>query len=57
MNEKIKDPRFKASDAWNKMRYVHSPLTPKAGGKIVVHYFYNVSTKSVKQLKIKYRGR
>jgi hypothetical protein len=39
------------------MRYVHRPLTPKAGGKIVVHYFYKVGTKSVKQVKIKYRGR
>lgn len=57
MNNKIKDPRFKAADGWQKMRYVHRPLTPKAGGKIVVHYFHNAAKKSVKQVKIKYRGR
>ena len=57
MNEKIKDQRFKAADGWNKMRYVHRPLTLRAGGKIVVHYFYNISSRSVKQVKIKYRGR
>lgn len=56
MADKIKDPRFKASDGWQKMRYTHRPLTPKSGGKIVVHYFYNTVLKSTKQVKIKYRN-
>lgn len=57
MKNKIKDPRFQPQNGWQKMRYVHQPLTPKAGGKVVIHYFYNTMTKSAKQVKIKYRGR
>ncbi len=52
MKGAIKDNSYKRILGWRKMQYTHQPLTAK-GSKVTVHYFYNIFTKSARQLKVK----
>lgn len=52
MKGRITDSSYKRIFGWRKMQYVHYPLTTKAK-KVVVHYFYNIFTRSIRQVKIK----
>ena len=49
MKNQINDPAFKRTLGWRKMEYTHY----SRGYKITVHYFYNIYTHSIQQLKLK----
>ncbi|MGA3129135.1 MAG: RHS repeat-associated core domain-containing protein, partial [Candidatus Korobacteraceae bacterium] len=51
MKGSLKDPAFPETDGWAKMQYTHEPLTQNAR-RVTVHYFYNTTTKVVKNVKI-----
>ena len=48
MKGRIKDPLYKEALGWKKMQYVKYAYNQK----IVLHYFYNVRTKAISQLKV-----
>jgi RHS repeat-associated protein len=52
MKGKINDKTYRPILGWQKMQYVHRPLTGK-GKQVTVHYFYNKYIRSVRQLKFK----
>jgi RHS repeat-associated protein len=53
MRGKIKDAAFSRKLGWRKMEYVSPKLHGNQNKSVVVHYFYNVVTRSVRQTKIK----
>jgi RHS repeat-associated protein len=52
MKGKIGDAAFRRILGWRKMEYTHTPLTEKSH-QVTVHYFYNMFTRSVRQVKVK----
>jgi RHS repeat-associated protein len=52
MKGEIKDTNYSRLLGWRKMQHIHRPLTDK-GKQVTVHYFYNVFSRSIKQLKVK----
>jgi RHS repeat-associated protein len=50
MKGKINDPRYREAAGWRKMEYT----LRQNGRQATVHYFYNVKTKALDQIKIKF---